>query len=103
MQTEYSLWTRDVENEILPTLRELGIALVAYSPLGRGFLTGRFRGVKGTDIIPIPGTRKISRLEENAGAVDIVLTADEAKALSEQVPQPSAGRYPAASMASVNR
>jgi aryl-alcohol dehydrogenase-like predicted oxidoreductase len=59
--------------------------------------------VKGTDIIPIPGTRKISRLEENAGAVDIVLTADEAKALSEQVPQPSGDRYPAASMASVNR
>jgi aryl-alcohol dehydrogenase-like predicted oxidoreductase len=52
--------------------------------------------VKGTDIIPIPGTRKISRLEENAGAVDIV---DEAKALSEQVPQPSGDRYPAASMA----
>jgi aryl-alcohol dehydrogenase-like predicted oxidoreductase len=154
LQTEYSLWTRDVENEILPTLRELGIALVAYSPLGRGFLTGRFRGVndlaaddwrrynprfqaenfdanlvladriteaaaakgctpaqlalawllaQGADIIPIPGTRKISRLEENAAAVDIVLTKDEAKALSEQVPQPSGERYPAASMASVNR
>jgi aryl-alcohol dehydrogenase-like predicted oxidoreductase len=154
LQTEYSLWTRDVENEILPTLRELGIALVAYSPLGRGFLTGRFRGVndlaaddwrrynprfqaenfdanlvladriteaaaakgctpaqlalawllaQGADIIPIPGTRKISRLEENAAAVDIVLTADEAKALSEKVPEPSGERYPAASMASVNR
>jgi len=154
LQTEYSLWTRDVENEILPTLRELGIALVAYSPLGRGFLTGRFRGVndlaaddwrrynprfqaenfdanlvladriteaaaakgctpaqlalawllaQGPDIIPIPGTRKIPRLEENAAAVDIVLTKDEAKALRDQVPQPSGDRYPAASMASVNR
>ena len=44
LQTEYSLWTRDPEEEILPTVRELGIGFVAYSPLGRGFLTGRFRG-----------------------------------------------------------
>src|SRR4029453_4364348 len=50
LQTEYSLWSRDVESEILPTVRELGIGFVAYSPLGRGFLTGRFRSVDDFDL-----------------------------------------------------
>src|SRR5512133_399472 len=125
LQTEYSLWTRDVEQEILPTCRELGIGFVAYSPLGRGFLTGkitskselsaddfrqsrypRFAGenfernqqivrrieviaaqknctpaqlalawllAKGNDIVPIPGTKKMNRLEENAAAAEVKL------------------------------
>ncbi len=127
LQSEYSLWTRDIEAEILPTLRELGIALVPFSPLGRGFLTGalsldtiekgdfrhklaRFqsdaaahnqqlvenikriaaaKGVtaaqlalawvlhQGEDIVPIPGTRKIERIEENIGAIDIELSVAE--------------------------
>ena len=121
LQTEYSLWTRDPEDEVLPTCRELGIGFVAYSPLGRGFLTGRFtlarrlraeddfrrnnprfqgenfeqnlragaqgRGARGRrrasprrssrwpgccaqgdDVVPIPGTRRRERLEENAAA-----------------------------------
>jgi len=154
LQTEYSLWTRDLEEEILPTLRELGIALVAYSPLGRGFLTGRFRSAQdlapddyrrmsprfqaenfdanlaladrirefaeakgctpaqlalawllaqGPDIVPIPGTRSKSRLEENAAAVDLVLTAEELRVLNEGLPRAAGTRYPAASMAALNR
>ena len=128
LQNEYSLWWREPENEVLPTLEELGIGLVPYSPLGRGFLTGamdantklpdgdfrralpRFspeamkanqafiamlvelgRKKKATPaqvalgwllgqkpwIVPIPGTTKLSRLEENIGAVDLELTADD--------------------------
>jgi len=154
LQTEYSLWTRDVESEILPTIRELGIALVAYSPLGRGFLTGRFRAVDdlaaddwrrnnprfqagnfeqnlaladrirdaaaakgvtpaqlalawllagGDDIIPIPGTRSTARLDENAAAAGIDLTAEERAALAEEMPAVAGTRYPAASMAAINR
>lgn len=156
LQTEYSLWTRDIEDEILPTCRELGVGLVAYSPLGRGFLTGkiqtlddldagdwrrsnpRFQGenleknlalaerirqiaaakgctpaqlalawllAQGRDVVPIPGTRSIQRLEENAGATRVALSADDLKEIEEALP-PSlvAGlRYPEASMASVNR
>ena len=154
LQTEYSLWTRDVESEILPAIRELGITLVAYSPLGRGFLTGRFRAMddlaaddwrrnnprfqegnfeanlvladrirdfaktkgvtpaqlalawllaQGEDIVPIPGTRSRARLDENAAAVEIVLTKEEAAALREGLPEAVGTRYPAASMAAVNR
>ena len=155
LQSEYSLWTRDVESEILPTLDELGIGLVAYSPLGRGFLTGaiqsaeelapndwrrmnpRFQAenlaanlalveaVKGIAtvrgctpaqlalawllhrsprVVPIPGTRKIERLEENAGAAAITLSADELAKLDAVLKQqPVAGtRYPDAGMANVN-
>ena len=147
LQTEYSLWTRDVEGEILATVRELGIGFVAYSPLGRGFLTGRFRqtgdlspddsrhrhprfqaenfqsnlgivrrmeaiasakGVttaqlalawvlaKGKDIVPIPGTKRRTYLEQNAAAVSIRLTEDEVKQLDEAIPSGiTAGtRYP---------
>jgi aryl-alcohol dehydrogenase-like predicted oxidoreductase len=128
VQTEYSLWTRDPEDEILSTLRELGIGFVAYSPLGRGFLTGQIRSIddlpaddwrrtnprfqedalqenirladvvsglaerrgvtsaqlaiawvlaKGDDIVPIPGTKRPERVEENAGAADVKLSADD--------------------------
>jgi aryl-alcohol dehydrogenase-like predicted oxidoreductase len=128
LQSEYSLWWREPENELLPTLEELGIAFVPFSPLGRGFLTGAitesttfdsndFRHVvprftpearkanqglvdqlgriaerkKATKaqialawllaqkpwIVPIPGTTKLHRLEENLGAVSITLTADD--------------------------
>ncbi len=155
LQTEYSLWTRDVEAEILPTCRELGIGLVPYSPLGRGFLTGairsadaldandwrrqnpRFQGdnmarnlaladaVKalatehgltpaqlalawllgcGTDIVPIPGTRQIARLNENAAAAVLTIDAPLLAKLDQVLAEhPVAGdRYPAAGMASVN-
>jgi len=156
LQTEYSLWTRDVESEILPLCRELGIGFVAYSPLGRGFLTGAFRNAadlqeadrrrifprfadenfahnlalverveaiarrmgctaaqlalswllaRGADIVPIPGTRNIGRLEENAAATWIQLTADEVGELDELAPPGVArgSRYPEQSMQSVNR
>ena len=153
LQTEYSLWTRDVEAEILPTLRELGIGLVAYSPLGRGFLTGTInstadlaegdwrRGVprfqqldanrrivdavralaaerdatpaqvalawlfaQGEDIVPIPGTTKPHRVEENAAALDLELTAEELEQLNAAAPPGAAvgDRYPTPMMASLN-
>lgn len=146
VQTEYSLWTRDVEEEVLPTLRELGIALVPYSPLGRGFLTGRIRDVgsldrtdfrrsnprftgealeanlrivdrveeiaaeagaapaqvalawlrakggEGRDVVPIPGTRKIARLEENLTSASVALTGEQIAAL-DALPRPSGDRY----------
>lgn len=132
VQTEYSLWTRDVEQDVLPTCNELGIGFVPYSPLGRGFLTGRFQATedfeegdfrsnlprfsgqamstnrriaevigevatlkgctpaqlslawllsKGDNIVPIPGTKRLGYLEENAAAVSIHLTADEQQQL----------------------
>lgn len=138
LQTEYSLFTRDLEDAILPTLRELGIGLVPYSPLGRGILTGaitgtpadgdsratayfpRFQGenlatnlvlvdkvrelatehgctpgqlalawvlAQGEDVVPIPGTKRVAYLEENAGALDVVLTADDLAALDAAVPR----------------
>ena len=153
VQTEYSLWTRDVEAEILPTLRELGISLVAYSPLGRGFLAGRFsstleldasdwrrsgprfshdnidanlvlarrvaalatgRGVspsqlalawvlgQGEDIVPIPGTKRRSYLEENLGALDFELTPEELAQISEVVGPAAGERYPEDGMRGVN-
>ncbi len=152
VQSEYSLWTRDPEDEVLPTLRELGIGLVAYSPLGRGFLTGQIRSMddlaeddwrrhnprfqedalqenvrladevkeladqrgvtpaqlalawvlaKGQDIVPIPGTKRVSRLEENAGAVEVELSAEDVATLDEAV-SPDAvtgGRYADTEMA----
>jgi aryl-alcohol dehydrogenase-like predicted oxidoreductase len=155
LQTEYSLWTRDVEAEILPTCQELGIGFVPYSPLGRGFLTGalrnldqlavddwrrhnpRFQGAnlahnlalvdavtalatargctpaqlalawllsRSPQIVPIPGTRSIARLDENAAAAHIVLTADELARISAVLArQPVAGtRYPEANMGALN-
>jgi aryl-alcohol dehydrogenase-like predicted oxidoreductase len=143
LQSEYSLWTRDPEAEILPLVRELGIGFVAYSPLGRGFLTGRIRSIdqldaedfrranprfvegnfernlqivdaveavareagatpaqvalawllaQGDDIAPIPGTKRIERLEENAAADGLELTAEQRKRL-EAIPAAAGDRY----------
>ena len=154
LQTEYSLWTRDPEAEILPTCRELGIGFVAYSPLGRGFLSGRFdhpdeldaddfrrhgprwqaenldanqrlaakvreiaadKGctpgqlalawglAQGEDIVPIPGTKRRTYLEENLGALDVELTPEDLERIDAEVPSAAGERYDAASMASVNR
>jgi aryl-alcohol dehydrogenase-like predicted oxidoreductase len=156
LQTEYSLWTRDLEAEILPTIRELGIGLVPYSPLGRGFLTGsiksaealhatdfrrnnpRFQGenmdrnlrlvgkieaiasgkkctpaqlalawvlAQGNDVVPIPGTKRVKYLEDNAEAVTVALDAADLKELDEAVPAgiASGSRYPEAAMGSLNR
>jgi aryl-alcohol dehydrogenase-like predicted oxidoreductase len=154
LQSEYSLWFRELEAEILPTLRELGIGLVPYSPLGRGFLTGalksdladndfrrnlpRFQGEalaknlglvealtaiagekgitpaqlalswilhQGEGIAPIPGTTKIARLEENIGAVDVTLSADDLARIAAAVPETAieGDRYTAAGMAMVGR
>jgi len=145
VQSEYSLWSRDVEDGVLPTLEELGIGLVAYSPLGRGFLTGaitsiddldeddyrrvspRFVGdnfqknldlvdkvrelaagkgvtpaqlglawvlAQGDGVVPIPGTKRRSRLEENAGALDVTLTDAELEAIAQALPQAAGDRYP---------
>ncbi|MFI4977851.1 MAG: aldo/keto reductase [Solirubrobacterales bacterium] len=153
VQTEYSLWTRDVEDEILPRLNELGIALVAYSPLGRGFLSGRFtsleeleegdyrrhgprftgenlkqnltlaervrelaseRGItpgqlalawvlhRGEHIVPIPGTKRVSYLEENLAAAEVQLSDAEVEHIAEAVPPAAGERYPEAVMRSVN-
>ena len=94
LQTEYSLFSREPEDEILPATRELGIGFVAYSPLGRGMLTGleeiaRRHGIsaaqlalawvlhQGDDIVPIPGTRRRVNLEANAAAADVSLSADD--------------------------
>lgn len=156
LQTEYSLWSRDVEDEILPTVRELGIGFVAYSPLGRGFLTGRFRTIddlpaddyrrnsprfqgenfqqnldlvrhiesvarqkqctpsqlalawllaRGNDIVPIPGTKRVQYLEENVGALDVTLTADDLARIDAIAPRgvASGARYPESSIGTVNR
>jgi aryl-alcohol dehydrogenase-like predicted oxidoreductase len=153
VQSEYSLWTRDQEDEILPVLRELGIGFVAYSPLGRGFLTGAIRSVrelpdtdyrktnprffednfqhnlrcadevrdisadvgatpaqvalawllaKGTDIVPIPGTKRVARLEENVGADTVALTAEQLSRLDRLTP-PVGGHHAEAQMAWIDR
>ena len=155
LQSEYSLWTRDVEAEILPACRELGIGFVPYSPLGRGFLTGaiqnsgelaaddwrrqnpRFqegnveqnralveavtelaqaRGctpaqlalawllAQGPDIVPIPGTRRISRLDENAAAARIQLSDAELQRIAAVLASHTVAgtRYPEANMSAVN-
>jgi len=156
LQTEYSLWTREVEAEILPTCRELGIGFVAYSPLGRGFLTGQFKkfddlptgdrrrdfprfqaenlrqnlelvkkieqmaaakGCKpsqlalawvlsrGEDIVPIPGTKRLKYLEENAAAISVNLSAKELAEIERALPAHAVAgmRYPEAAMGAVNR
>jgi aryl-alcohol dehydrogenase-like predicted oxidoreductase len=156
IQTEYSLWTRDPEDEVLPTCRELGIGFVAYSPLGRGFLTGRFKTfedlpaddyrrsnprfqgdnfqknldlvrrvealarqkrctpsqlalawllARGADIVPIPGTKRRQYLEENVGALDVTLSAEEMRQIDEIAPRGVAAgpRYAEAAMRAVNR
>ena len=156
LQTEYSLWSRDVEAEILPTLRELGIGFVAYSPLGRGFLTGqikriedlpendyrrnapRFQGdnfrrnldlvakveriaqekgctpaqlalawvlARGQDIVAIPGSKRRDKLEDNAGAPAVILTAEDRARIDRILPPGAAAgeRYASAQMQALNR
>jgi aryl-alcohol dehydrogenase-like predicted oxidoreductase len=154
LQTEYSLWTRDVEEGVLETCRQLGIAFVAYSPLGRGFLTGRFRSpedlapddwrrtnprfqgenfqknldlvarveaiaaqkgctpaqlaiawllARGEDIIPIPGSTRSERVEENAAATSITLTPDESRMLDALGDGVAGTRYLEGGMKAVNR
>src|SRR5438270_32986 len=147
LQSEWSLWTRDLEDEVLGVAREHGIGIVPFSPLGRGFLTGaittpddfgeddfrrnnpRFQGqnfehnlelvaavkklaadkgctpwqlalawvmAQGDDVVPIPGTKRVSYLEENAGASYVELTADDLARLEEIAPKGAAAgeRYP---------
>ncbi len=156
LQSEYSLWTRDPEDEILQTCSELGIAFVAYSPLGRGFLTGqikkfedfepgdyrrfspRFQGdnfnknlqlvekieamarqkgctpsqlalawvmAQGEFIFPIPGTKHLKYLEENAGTLDVALTQEELSEIDNIAPKGVAAglRYPESAMGTVGR
>ena len=155
LQTEYSLWTRDPEGGILAACRELGIGFVAYSPLGRGFLTGqfkkfedltaddyrrnspRFQGenfqknldlvrrveeiaaekkckpsqlalawvlAQGSDVVPIPGTKRRKYLEENVGALAVKFTKEDLRRIEEVFPADAAagGRYPEHMMALVN-
>ncbi|GIM90308.1 aldo/keto reductase [Paractinoplanes toevensis] len=153
LQTEYSLWTRDVEEEMLPLLRELGIGFVPYSPLGHGFLTGRLRTpddipdddwrktnprftgenfqrnlrvvdevkavadeagatpaqvalawllAQGDDIAPIPGTRRVARVEENTAADGIELTGDQLERLNNLTPA-AGDRHDELNMAAVDR
>jgi aryl-alcohol dehydrogenase-like predicted oxidoreductase len=123
VQSEYSLWTRDPEDEVLTTLRELGVGLVAYSPLVRladlvTELAEKRRVTpaqpalawvmaKGDDIVPIPGTKSPHRLEENAAAVGLTLSAEDVEALDTAISReasPSALRHdPAASRPSRGR
>ena len=154
LQTEYSLWSREPEDEILPACRELGVGFVPYSPLGRGFLTGaikspddldeddyrrfspRFQGEnfqrnldlvgkieelarhKGVTpaqlalawvlrrdehIVPIPGTKKRARLEDNVGALEVELTGEDLEQIAAALPEAAGLRYPEAMMTSVNR
>jgi aryl-alcohol dehydrogenase-like predicted oxidoreductase len=156
LQTEYSLWTRDPEHELLALTEQLGITFVAYSPLGRGFLTGslkspddlaaddwrrlnpRFQGenfeknlelveeleamawdkgttpaqlalawllTRGPHVVPIPGSRRVERLEENTAAADIALTENELHRLEVIAPMGAAAglRYPEPMMAALNR
>jgi aryl-alcohol dehydrogenase-like predicted oxidoreductase len=154
LQSEWSLWTRDPEAAVIPTVRELGIGFVAYSPLGRGFLSGQIRSVEdldakdfrrrgprfqgenfernlelvarvdeiatekgvtagqlalawvlaqGDDVVPIPGTKRVRYLEENAAAAEVALSADDLRRLDEAFPHGAAqgDRYP--DMSTVNR
>ncbi len=153
VQTEYSMWSRDPENGVLPTCRELGIGFVAYSPLGRGFLSGRFTSpdeledgdfrksgprftganldanlklaakvaeiaeekeitpaqlalawvlAQGEDLVPIPGTKRREYLEQNAAAVDVVLTEDDLARIEAELPKVAGERYDETGMAAVN-
>ena len=156
VQSEYSLWTRDPEEGILKTCRELGVAFVAYSPLGRGFLTGqikkfddfeaadyrrfspRFQGenfdknlqlvekigsmakikgcttsqlalawvlAQGDNVFPIPGTKRVKYLEENAGAANVELSEKDLREIDAIAPKGAAAgpRYPEAMMASIDK
>jgi aryl-alcohol dehydrogenase-like predicted oxidoreductase len=156
LQTEYSLWSREVEEEILPAARVLGVGFVAYSPLGRGFLTGRFKTIddlpaddyrrtsprfqgenfrknlelvekieelaaakgctasqlalawvvaQGDDIVPIPGTKRVNYLDDNLGAVNVHLTADDLAQIDAILPAggASGSRYSGPAMQAIDR
>jgi aryl-alcohol dehydrogenase-like predicted oxidoreductase len=154
LQSEWSLWTRDPEADVLPTVRELGIGFVAYSPLGRGFLAGRFSSPdelsdddfrknhprmtgenfernraladrvralaaekgctpaqlalawvlsRGEDVVPIPGTKRRTYLEENAAASELELTEDDVRRLDEAFPPGAAAGDRYADMSSIGR
>ena len=156
LQTEYSLWTRDPEMEVLPTCRELGVGFVAYSPLGRGIFGGRIKSLndlaegdyrrnaprfagenlssnlplverleeiasgkkcrpaqialawllaRGEDVFPIPGTKRVERLEENAGALEVVLTTEDLSRIDAAFPAGVAKgeRYSEQAMRALNR
>jgi aryl-alcohol dehydrogenase-like predicted oxidoreductase len=153
VQTEYSLWSRDPEAEVIPTCRELGIGFVPYSPLGRGFLSGRFtspdeldegdfrrsgprftgenleanlklaakvaeiaeeKGItpaqlaiawvlsQGEDLVPIPGTKRRTYLEQNAGAVEVELGEEDLSRIAAELPEAAGARYDDAGMAAVH-
>jgi aryl-alcohol dehydrogenase-like predicted oxidoreductase len=153
VQTEFSLWTRFAEAEVIPTCRELGIGFVPYSPLGRGFLSGRFTSpdeldegdfrrngprftghnleanqalaakvkqiaadkeitpaqlaiawvlAQGDDLVPIPGTKRSSYLEENAAAVDVELTDEDLERINSELPEAAGDRYDETGMAAVH-
>ncbi len=154
LQTEWSLWERSPETDLLPTTRELGIGFVPYSPLGRGFLTGQFRSpedfgaddyrrrsrrfqgenfsrnlalvhrvralaqekgctpgqlalawllAQGDDVVPIPGTKRRKRLEENVGALEVVLDDTDLRRLDELAPAGVAAGDRYADMSSIDR
>ena len=156
LQSEYSLWTRDPEKEVLPTCRELGVGFVAYSPLGRGIFSGKIKSVdkleegdyrrntprfaeenlshnlslverlekiaaekkctpaqlalawllaRGPDIFPIPGTKRVERLKENAGAMNVTLTPEDIARLDAAFPPGAAKgtRYSEQAMKALNR
>jgi aryl-alcohol dehydrogenase-like predicted oxidoreductase len=153
LQTEYSLWTRNPEAELLPLLRELGIGFVPYSPLGHGFLTGKIRSpqdlddddwrktnprftegnfeknlrivdeveavasevsaspaqvalawllAQGEDVAPIPGTKRVSRVEENTAADRIELSAEQIQRLNDLTPA-TGERHDEANMSAIDR
>jgi aryl-alcohol dehydrogenase-like predicted oxidoreductase len=153
LQSEYSIWARDPEAEILPTLRELGVGFVPYSPLGRGFLTGKLRSLdqlaaddfrryqprlqgdnleaniaivekidalaaekeatpaqialawvlaQGEDIVPIPGTKRRTYLEENVAAREVELTAEDLARIDAELPEAAGERYDEEGMRAVN-
>ncbi|HMI22191.1 MAG TPA: aldo/keto reductase [Gaiellaceae bacterium] len=154
LQSEWSLWTRDPEGDVLDTVRELGIGFVAYSPLGRGFLTGRFSSPddftegdfrrnhprmqgenfernralaehvrelaeekgctpaqlalawvlsRGDDVVPIPGTKRRTYLEQNAAAADVTFSEDELERIDELFPPGAAAGQRYADMSSIGR
>jgi aryl-alcohol dehydrogenase-like predicted oxidoreductase len=153
VQTEYSLWTRDPERGVLATCRDLGIGFVAYSPLGRGFLAGRFSSpdeldegdfrrsgprftgenleanlrlaakvkeiaaekdvtpaqlaiawvlARGEDVVPIPGTKRRTYLEQNAAAAEVELTDEDLARIDAELPEVAGERYDETGMAAVN-
>lgn len=156
LQSEYSLWSREMEDDTLPLCRELGIGFVAYSPIGRGFLSGKIQSIndlgtddrrrlfprfqednfqrnfdlvkeigqialkkkvlpsqlalawllsRGSEIVPIPGTTRISHLEENIAAAEIILSSEELASIEKIAPPGAAAgkRYPEQAMQALNR